>query len=216
MFLDFQNWIILYIFVNYSDIIMKYDKIICFDFDGTLCHTPEPIEGEKIFKKETGMDWPYNGWWGKPESISTDIFHVPVNGWVYQRYLEAIADEKAHVILATGRLEKPNGMRDNVEKILNYHNLSFDVFEPMNEIEIGTPRRLVQRNGVYLNPGGDTFRFKTKLFEELMHKMKVNELIMYDDRHEHLIKFTDWAHERPEDITICDVVNKKFKTIKSK
>lgn len=193
---------------------MKYNKIICFDFDGTLCHTPEPIEGEKIFKRETGMDWPYNGWWGKPESISSDIFHVPVNAWVYQRYLEAIADEEAHVILATGRLEKPIGMRTNVEKILNQHNLSFDTFEPMNEVEI--QGRKVTRNGVYLNTGGDTFRFKTKLFEDLMRKLKVSELIMYDDRHEHLINFTDWASNQSEDITICDVVNKKFKTIENK
>lgn len=194
----------------------QIDKIICFDFDGTLCHTPEQHLGQKVFKEKTGLDWPYNGWWGKPESIDMDIFYVPINGWVYQKYLEAVADPTAHVILATGRLEKPMGMRKNVERILGFHNLSFDVFDPLNVIEIGTPRREVVRNGVYLNTGGDTFMFKTRLFEDMMKKMRVNSLLMYDDRHEHLIKFSDWAHKQSgSQITICDVVNKKFKTIEN-
>jgi hypothetical protein len=190
------------------------DKIICFDFDGTLFHTFDRCQGEKVFKEKTGLDWPYNGWWGKPESIDMDIFHIPLNGWVYQRYLEAVSDPTAHVILATGRLEKPIYMRENIERILDYHNLSFDVFEPLNVIEIGSPSRVVIRNGVYLNTGGDTFMFKTRLFEDMMRKMKVNELLIYDDRHEHLCKFSDWAHKQSNSkITICDVVNKKFKTI---
>lgn len=191
-----------------------YKKLVCFDFDGTLCHTPEQHSGEKIFREKTGIEWPYNGWWGKPESINPDIFHIPVNTWVYQRYLEAVSDPTTHVILATGRLEKPNGMRDNIERILNSHNLSFDICESMNVIEIGSPRRKVFRNGVYLNTGGDTFIFKTRLFEELMDEIGVDELIMYDDRHEHLIKFSDWAHSLTnKKVTICDIVNKKFKTI---
>jgi len=173
----------------------KYKKLIVFDFDGTLCFTPGQIEGEKTWIRETGLPWPYPGsWWGRPETLDLDVFDVPINQWVYQRYLESVADENNYVILATGRLEFKQGMRKNVERILNSHNLSF--------------------SGVFLNTGGDTFRFKTRLFEEMMGRMKVNELLMYDDRHEHLIKFNDWAHKQSDSkITICDVVNKKFKTI---
>ena len=31
-----------------------YKKIIFFDFDGTLFHTPEPLQGEKIWFDKTG------------------------------------------------------------------------------------------------------------------------------------------------------------------
>jgi hypothetical protein len=40
-------------------------KIVSFDFDGTMCFTPEPIEGEKVWQEKTGTVWPYTGWWSK-------------------------------------------------------------------------------------------------------------------------------------------------------
>lgn len=194
----------------------QIDKIICFDFDGTLFHTPDQHFGQKVFKEKMDLEWPYKGWWSKPESIDMDIFHIPINDWVYQKYLEAVDDSSSHVILATGRLENPIGMRKNIERILRFHNLFFDVYDPLNVIEIGNPRREVVRNGVYLNTGGDTFMFKTRLFEDIMRKMKVNSLLIYDDRHEHLVKFYEWAQKQVgSKITICDVTIKKFKTIEN-
>lgn len=191
---------------------MKYNKLIVFDFDGTLCHTPSDADGRRVWFDKTGYKFPYDGWWGKSESINPDIFDIPVNGWVYQKYLDAVADEGAHVILATGRLEKPIGMRANIETILNKHNLAFDVFEPFDKIEAGTPRREINRNGVYLNTGGDTFHFKANLFKDLARKLDVDEIIMYDDRHEHLTKFHEWGYEHPLKVTVVDIVNKKSKT----
>lgn len=173
-----------------------YSKLACFDFDGTLCHTPEPHEGKRIWREKTGFEFPHTGWWGKAESLNLDVFYIPLNEWVYRRYLEAMADPDTYVILATGRLQKALNMRKNVEKILNFHNLTFDE--------------------VHLNWGGDTYNFKTKLFEELMKKLKVNEFIMYDDRHEHLVKFREWAKGQRADIQIVDIVNKKVTTIENK
>jgi hypothetical protein len=113
---------------------------------------------------------------------------VAKNEWVYQKYLEACKSEDAYIILATGRLEKVPGMRKNVESILNQHNLSFDE--------------------VHLNWGGDTYRFKTTLFEQLIKKTKCDEFFIYDDRHEHLVKFYEWAKEQRCKVTIVDVKNK--------
>ena len=173
-----------------------YKKLICFDFDGTLCHTPEPSEGEKTWFEKTGKIWPYKGWWGKEESLDTDIFDIPVNDWVYKKYLEAIVDDYAYVILATGRLEHATNMRNRVESILTKNNLSFD--------------------DVYLNTGGDTFKFKTKLFESLTKEIGATEMVMYDDRQEHLVKFEQWSTLQPFDVTIVDVVNKESKTFQNK
>ena len=174
-----------------------YKKIISFDFDKTLVYSPTAEEGIPTWKKVTGTNWPYpgGGWWGKAETLDMDIFNVQINQWVYARYLEAVADPDAFVMLATGRLEKVPNMRKNVERILNHHNLSFD--------------------GVYLS-WGDTYKFKTQLFTKLAHELKVDELIMYDDRHDHLIKFPIWASEQSFDVTIIDVIHKTTKTIENK
>jgi len=168
---------------------MSYKRLISFDFDDTLCHTPKPEEGEKIWLEKTGTVWPYNGWWGHSESINPEIFYVPLNKWVYDKYLEAVADPENYVILATGRLKKKEGMLDNVMKILNQHNLSFDE--------------------IHLNWGGDTYNFKTKLFEEKIEELSVKEFVLYDDRHEHLVRFEEWAEEHHIDVKVVDVVNKK-------
>ncbi len=168
---------------------MSYKRLISFDFDDTLCHTPKPEEGKIIWKEKTGTDWPYGGWWGRAESINPEIFDIPVNPWVYKKYLEAVADPDNYVILATGRLQKVENMRKYVDMILNKHNISFDE--------------------IYLNWGGDTYNFKTKLFEQLIEKLGVNEFIMYDDRSEHLVRFEEWAEEHHVQVTVVDVVNKK-------
>ena len=175
---------------------MKYKKLISFDFDETLCHTPLPEEGKIIWKEKTGTDWPYIGWWGKSESIDLEVFDVRVNPWVYEKYLEAKSNPDAYVILATGRLAKAPKMRENVEKILNKHNLSFDE--------------------IHLNWGGDTYLFKKNLFEQTIEKVGSDEFIMYDDRTEHLEKFNEWASEQHVDVIVVDVVKKeenKYKNI---
>ena len=127
--------------------------------------------------------------WVSKGSINPDIFDIPVNPWVYKKYLEAVADPDNYVILATGRLQKVENMRKYVDMILSKHNISFDE--------------------IYLNWGGDTYNFKTKLFEQLIEKLGVNEFIMYDDRSEHLVRFEEWAEEHHIDVTVVDVINKK-------
>jgi len=172
---------------------MQYKRLICFDFDDTLFHTPLPEEGKIIWKEKTGTEWPHRGWWGKPETIDDEIFDIPKNEWTYQRYLEAVADPDAYVILATGRLDKVPGMRENVEKILRDNNIQFDE--------------------VHLNWGSDTFIFKCNLLERTIKKLGVEELKFYDDRAEHLPKFVEWAKDQPIKSTIIDVVNKTETTI---
>jgi hypothetical protein len=168
---------------------MKYNKIISFDFDDTLCHTPLPEDGKLIWKEKTGFEWPHRGWWSKPESLDTEVFDIPVNNWTYQKYLDSISDEYSYIILVTGRIE---ALRKEVEEVLNINNLSFD--------------------DIFLNFGGDTFNFKTKLFENLIRKYEPEEFIMYDDRQEHLPKFCEWAKNQPCSVTVVDVVNKTTKT----
>lgn len=182
-----------------------------FDFDDTLCHTMLPEPGKSIWLEKTGTQWPHRGWWSKSETIDPDIFETPKNDWVYEEYLNASKDTDSLRILATGRLQKVPNMRENIEKIINRHNLSFDeiwVIESNDDSQRGNGK-----NGIYLNWGGDTFDFKTTLFEKLINITNCEHFVMYDDRQEHLIRFEEWALTQNCKVTIVDVVNKQKITI---
>lgn len=160
-------------------------KIYAFDFDGTLFDTPDPEIGKPIFKEKTGLDWPHRGWWSKRESLDTKIFKIKPIDWVYREYLKATSTNDM-VIMATGRMES---LRDQVTKILKSNNIEFNI--------------------TYLNPGMDTYIYKTRVFGGLIDKHKPEKFIMYDDRDAHLEKFIDWAKTQPCEIDIIDVKIKK-------
>ena len=175
---------------------MRYKKLACFDFDDTLFYTPNPQEGKKIWFDKTGENWKHIGWWGKSETLDTNIFDIPLNKWVHDKYINLTNDKETFVIVATGRLEKIKGMRDNIDKIFNKNGLQFDE--------------------VHLNTGSDTLNFKLKLFEQKIETLGVEEFIIFDDRQEHLPEFEKWADNQNIKITIVDVVNKTEKTFLEK
>ena len=171
----------------------KFEKLVCFDFDGTLCNTPEAEGGKQIWLEKTGAPWPHRGWWGRKESLDTEVFDIDVNPKVYEEYLKSVSDDTAYVILATGRLQ---ALKGEVMNILNSHNLAFD--------------------DVFCNWGTDTFLFKTKLFESLISKLGVTEFTMYDDRESHLVKFEEWAKTQSIQITVVDINTMIEKTFNKK
>jgi hypothetical protein len=164
----------------------EYNRLVSFDFDGTLIHTPTPETGRGEWEKKTGLSWAGRGWWGNRESLNTNVFYPPVNQWVYNQFEKYLADDENYVFIATGRLDR---LKVSVQKVLDLHGISCDL---------------------YCNTGGDTFNFKCHLFETLIkNNPKATELIMFDDRHEHLHQFVNWAKKQPIDVTIIDVINKK-------
>lgn len=164
-----------------------YTKITCFDFDGTLIHTPTPELGKPEWEKKTGLSWAGRGWWGNKESLNLDVFYPPVNQWVYNKYLQETSDPNNYVFLATGRLER---LSKHVNAVLDLHDIKF--------------------HEVFCNTGGETFKFKCYLFEKIIAaNPKATEFTMYDDRHEHISEFVKWAKRQPIKVNIIDVVNKK-------
>ena len=169
---------------------MGIKKLISFDFDDTLIHSPLPVEGKLIWKEKTGEEWPYRGWWSRPESLDMDVFEIPLNKKIYRRYQKAISDPNNYVILATGRVAP---LKDEVDIILNHYGLEFDE--------------------MHLNPGTDTFEFKSNLFAKLINELEPEEFIMYDDRQEHLVRFVEWAKQMPCKVTIIDAISgEEFKS----
>ena len=162
-------------------------KIVCFDFDGTLINSPTPETGREVWEKATSQSWAGRGWWGNPESLNLNVFYPPVNQWVYKHYIDHINDPECYTFLATGRLLK---LKKQVEDVLKLHNIKFD--------------------DIFCNSGGETYKFKTWLFQSIIKQNpQANEFIMYDDRHEHLVKFVEWAKTQPIKVSIIDVTKKE-------
>jgi hypothetical protein len=160
-------------------------KIISFDFDGTLIYTPTPEIGRPQWEKETGLAWAGRGWWGSAESLNTNVFHPPVNPWVFNQFEKYQADDENYVFIATGRLSR---LEKQVRSVLALHDIDCDL---------------------YCNTGGDTYNFKCHLFETLIRNNPyAEEIILFDDRHEHLVKFVEWAKMQPINVVIIDVINK--------
>lgn len=98
-------------------------KLAVYDFDGTLMNTIEKEEGKQIWREKTGEEYPHRGWWGRPESLNTDIFDIQPIPKIHSKFKEDIADPNTYVIILTSRLEK---LRPEVENILDMHGIEPD------------------------------------------------------------------------------------------
>lgn len=156
-------------------------RLHIYDLDLTLIKTVGPEIGVHIFKEKTGLDWPYLGWFSKAETLNLDIFDIPLNEWVYSEYLKSHQDPDTYTALVTGRI-KP--LKEAIQKILDKYEVKFDEF--------------------YCNWGGPTLNFKMKVFDQLVEKFKdtLEEVIIYDDRDEHIGSFIDWSLKRSKETGI--------------
>lgn len=47
-----------------------------FDFDGCLANTPMPNPGKQLWAEYHQKNYPYEGWWGRVESMDPDVFTI--------------------------------------------------------------------------------------------------------------------------------------------
>lgn len=149
-----------------------YSKLSVFDFDATLIATPEPNEeSKKQWADYHGKEWPFLGWWGRKESLDTDVWDMEPNPEVLESYKKEMSDPETMVVLLTGRLEK---LRPEVEGILNKHGLTFDK--------------------VLLNKGKRTILDKVEQMNDILSdNPDINEVELWDDRESHIPKFEEWG-----------------------
>ena len=146
-------------------------KLSIFDFDGTLIDTPMPDTGRLQYKQKTGNVWPYEGWWGRHESLDMDVFDIETIKDVENDYNKEKANPEVIAVMLTGRLIK---LKDSVRKILDSKGFEFDEY--------------------CYNRGGSTDVEKMRTMEVLLEKYpNVIELEMWDDRLEHIPTFENWG-----------------------
>jgi hypothetical protein len=96
---------------------MEKRKLSIFDFDGTLILTPiGSPENKQTWADYYGKPWLYRGWWGREESLDTDVWDMPVVKEVFDDYQKEVKNPDTVMVLLTGRLVKQG---DLVKQIVN-------------------------------------------------------------------------------------------------
>jgi len=101
-------------------------RLAFYDMDGTLMDTPMPEDGKKTWKEVTGEDYPYAGWWGRPESLSTEVFDIKPFQSVLSQLQDDTARPDTQTVLLTNRIER---LRPYVENLLKVNGVSLDILD---------------------------------------------------------------------------------------
>lgn len=154
-------------------------RLVIFDFDGTLIDSPEKEIGMKTWEEKTGQPYPHVGWWGRKESLDTNIFDIKP----FPNVLAELENEKnipdTSVVILTSRMEK---LRPEVENILNLNNIVVDDV-------------LLKRGG---EGKGDV------IMNILRYNPDLKEIIVYDDfmdkNPKKVAEYTKINDELPDDV----------------
>ncbi len=182
-------------------------RIAIFDFDGTLIDTDTPESGKALWQKEFGFEWPFKGWWGRPESLDSRIFfqkdpklmpgvkekglsknifdNNPISKTL-TAYKEQSSRPDTLTILLTGR---HSGVGQLVTDILNDKGIKFDDY-------------------IYKTGNLDTADFKVEVLNKLVDKNPmVKEMEIWEDRVDHLPIFQAWADKQPFNVIVHHITD---------
>ena len=146
----------------------KVTKLAFYDFDGTLAASPTPENGREKYKEVTGKVFPYEGWWGRPESL--EPFDIKFYPTTVEFYKKSMADPNCMTILLTNRIPK---LEQIVKDKLDKAGLIFDdySFKPRREEK---PERI----------------------EKYLHRFPdVTDVEIHDDQQDQLAPFAQWAKQ---------------------
>jgi len=98
-------------------------RLVIFDFDGTLIDSPEKESGKIEWEEKTGQPYPYDGWWGRKESLDTTVFDIKAFPTIKKQFEQEKATPDTEVVILTARMEK---LRPFIEEILQNNKIVAD------------------------------------------------------------------------------------------
>lgn len=150
---------------------MGFEELHVFDFDGTLVDTPTPKDGMELYRSVTGQEWPFQGWWGRAESLEPPL--TMECGPALDEYRESVANDAVATVMMTGRRIK---LKKSVEAVMRM----FDI-ECHEHIFNGT--RFC------------TLEYKQNELRRLVAKYKPKRVRIWEDRISHAKEFQDMDAE---------------------
>lgn len=171
-------------------------RLAIYDFDGTLIDSPMPDPGKQIWKEKTGEEYPHMGWWGRKESLDTDVFDIKPFPSILALLKNDMADPDTTTIILTSRMEK---LRPQLENILNLNGITVD--------ELITKRGAEDKGDVILKIQS--------------YNPDLKEIVVYDDfadkQENKIAEYTKIKDVLPEEVTytIYYVENGKIQLMES-
>lgn len=158
-------------------------KLAVYDFDQTLMDTPTPDNGPRIWEEKTGKEWPHKGWWGRSETLDTNVFDIQPIKKVADFQRSDHKDPNVVTVMMTGRHE---GLRDEVTSLLNEFGIKFDHY--------------------LLKTKHPTIEFKKEQLNDLAQKYPdVTTIDIWEDRPEHVKEFRNWGENIDADVNVIHV-----------
>ena len=145
-------------------------KVRFFDFDGTLMDTPMPDIGKLMWKKKKGTDYPHIGWWGRLESVDSEVFDIQPKPQVLDIYNSG-KDEYVLDYILTSRMPK---FKSAISELLEKHNIKMlDIFLASS---LDKGQRIV------------------KFIEDSLNYIDISVIEFYDDRDKEIIAVENVRH----------------------
>lgn len=82
-----------------------------------------PEDGKKQWEEKTGQPYPHVGWWGRKESLDTDVFNIKPFPNILRLLKKDMGDPDTTTIILTSRMEK---LRPELENILRLNGIVVD------------------------------------------------------------------------------------------
>ena len=95
-------------------------RLAVYDFDGTLIDSPEPEVGKKQWEEKMGQPYPHVGWWGRRESLDTDVFDIKPFPNILAKLQANMADPSTTTIILTSRMEKLRPQLENILRLISW------------------------------------------------------------------------------------------------
>ena len=132
-------------------------KVVFFDFDATLIDSPLPEIGKIMYKKKTGFTYPYEGWWGRVESLDMSLFDIQTHPQIEAKFRDYKSNPNVHVVLLTNRIPR---LEKVIKNVLEKHGMYFDIYSFKNN---------------HINKGGRILKIMENQFPNIF------DLEFYDD-----------------------------------
>jgi hypothetical protein len=138
-------------------------KLVAFDLDNTLMCSIMPEEGKKIWKEKTNTDYPHLGWWGRKESLNTEVFDIKLFPTIVNLIKRDCNNLEAYVIILTSRIPR---LEPEIQKILTDNGINVDNIDTKKDY-----RTKGQRLMTYVNQMPDLEEIN--LFDDEDHNIEI-------------------------------------------
>lgn len=117
---------------------MKTIELAFWDFDGTLFDSPLPETGKLQWEYIYKQPYPYQGWWGRAESLDSEL-NIKPNSEVLEMFNLLQQPHIQHRIL-TSRLSK---FRPRIQELCDEFNIKVE--EIMCKTDLNKGKRIVEK-----------------------------------------------------------------------